>query len=140
MFNQSETCTASFNSTENIILFSVFLLIFWCHFSLLPRSEHGSDANSLSARMLYLLHQFFPDAVLAHLVKYCIQPLPTKMGGLNGVCAWQVSNFCGLDKSTIPPVYLQFSTTLYRPSWAAVHSTFFLYTSSSGGHAQWQRL
>ena len=31
-----------------------------------------------------------------------------------------------LDKSTIPPVYLQLSTTLYRPSWAAVHNTFFL--------------
>ena len=38
----------------------------------------------------------------------------------------QVSNFCGLDKSTIPPVYLQLSTTLYRPSWDAVHNTFFL--------------
>ena len=38
----------------------------------------------------------------------------------------QVSNFCGVDKSTIPPVYLQVSTTLYRPSWAAVHNNFFL--------------
>ena len=37
-----------------------------------------------------------------------------------------LSNFCGLDKSTIPPVYLQLSTTLYRPSWAAVHNTLFL--------------
>ena len=35
-----------------------------------------------------------------------------------------LSNFCGLDKSTIPPVYFQLSTTLYRPSWAAVHNTF----------------
>ena len=42
----------------------------------------------------------------------------------------QVSNFCGLDKSTIPLVYLQLSTTLYRPSWAAVHNTFFLSTFS----------
>ena len=37
------------------------------------------DANSLSARMLHLLHQFdfsvFGNAVPAHLVKYCIQPL-----------------------------------------------------------------
>ena len=56
--------------TENMILFSVLYLIFWCHYFLLPR---------------------------------------------------QVSNFCGLYKSTIPPVYLQLSTTLYRPSWAAVH-------------------
>ena len=38
----------------------------------------------------------------------------------------QASNFCGLDKSTIPPVYLQLSTMLYWPSWAAVHNTFFL--------------
>ena len=35
-----------------------------------------------------------------------------------------LSTFCGLDKSTIPPVYLQLSTTLYRPSWAAVQNTF----------------
>ena len=35
-----------------------------------------------------------------------------------------LSNFCGLDKSTIPPVYLQLSTTLYGLSWAAVHNTF----------------
>ena len=44
----------------------------------------------------------------------------------NSVCPRQVSNFCGLDKSTIPPVYLQLSATLYRPSWASVHNTFFL--------------
>ena len=60
---------------ENMILFSVLYLIFWCHYFSLPR---------------------------------------------------QVSNFCCLDKATIPPVYLQLSTTLYRPSWAAVHNTFFL--------------
>ena len=65
----------------------------------------GWDANSLSARMLHLLHQFVTDAVLAHLVKYCTQPLPTNVGR-KSVCARQVSNFCGLDKSTIPPVYL----------------------------------
>ena len=38
----------------------------------------GWNATSLSARMLRLLHQFVPDfgnAVPAHLVKYCIQPL-----------------------------------------------------------------
>ena len=35
-----------------------------------------------------------------------------------------LSNVCGLDKPTIPPVNLQLSTTLYRPSWAAVHNTF----------------
>ena len=35
-----------------------------------------------------------------------------------------LSNFCGLDKSTIHPVYLQLSTTLYRPSGATVHDTF----------------
>ena len=40
---------------------------------------------------------------------------PTKMSR-NNVCPRQVSNFCGFDKSTIPPVYLQLSTTLYRPS------------------------
>ena len=33
----------------------------------------------------------------------------------NSVCPRQVSNFCGLDKSTIPPVYLQLSKTLYDP-------------------------
>ena len=37
----------------------------------------------------------------------------------------QVSNFCGLDKSTIPPVYLQLSITHNRPSWAAILKTFF---------------
>ena len=51
-------------------------------------------------------------------------------GTWNSVCPRQVSNFCGLDKSTIPPVYLQLSTTLYRPSWAAVHNIFFLSASS----------
>ena len=43
----------------------------------------------------------------------------TKMGR-NSACPRQVSNFCGLDKSTIPPVYVQLSTTLYRPSWASM--------------------
>ena len=41
--------------------------------------------------------------------------VPTKMNR-NSVCPRQVSNFCGLDKSTISPVYLMLSTTLYRPS------------------------
>ena len=40
------------------------------------------DAGSLFARMLHLLHQFVPDlysvTLIAHLVKYCIQPLPTE--------------------------------------------------------------
>ena len=35
-----------------------------------------------------------------------------------------LSNFCGLDKSTIPPIYLHLLTTLYQLSWAAVHNTF----------------
>ena len=72
------------------------------------------------------------------LIRFCC--VPTKMGRNS------VSNFCGLDKSTIPPVCLQLSTTLYRPSWAAVHNNFFscprsrfLYISSTGGHAQRQR-
>ena len=55
-----------------------------------------------------------------------------------------LSNFCGLDKSTIPPVYLHLSTTLYQLSWAAVHNTFPVgvlasFYTSSGGHAQRQR-
>ena len=37
-------------------------------------------------------------------------------GTWNSVCPRQVSNFYGLDKSTIPPVYLQLSTTHNRPS------------------------
>ena len=113
---------------ENIILFSVLLLIFWCHFFFASWEwtwvgrefficEDAAFVTPVCPRLV------FGNAHLAHLVKYCIQPLPTKMGR-NSVCPRQVSNFCGLDKSTIPPVYLQLSTTLYRPSWAAVHSTF----------------
>ena len=51
--------------------------------------------------------------------------VPMKMDR-NSVCPRQVWNFCGLDKSTILPVYFQLSTALYRPAWAAVHNTFFL--------------
>ena len=40
----------------------------------------------------------YGNAVFAHLVKYCILPLPTKMSR-NSVCPRQVSHFCGLDKS-----------------------------------------
>ena len=40
-----------------MILFSVLYLAFWCHF-FASGSEMGWDANSLSARMLHLLHQF----------------------------------------------------------------------------------
>ena len=128
---------------ENIILFSVLYLIFWCHFFFCFVGVNMRwDANSLSARTLHLLHQFVPDLYSSVtlflptssntacslsgsdvLIRfYCV---PTKMGR-NSVCPRQVSNFSGLDKSTIPPVYLQLSTTLYRPSWAAVHNTFSL--------------
>jgi len=124
---------------KNIILLSVLFLTFWCHFFLLPESEHevgpefficedAAFATPVCPRLL------FRNAHLAQLVKYWIQPLPTKTFVLS---KYQIS--VALDKSTIPPVYIQLSTTLYRPSWADAHSTFFLYTSSSGGHAQWQR-
>ena len=47
---------------ENIILFSVLFLIFWCHFFLvLWQWTRGGTRNSLSARILHLLHQFVPD-------------------------------------------------------------------------------
>ena len=46
---------------ENIILFSVLYLIFWCHFFSFLEVNMRWDANSLSARMLHLLHQFDPD-------------------------------------------------------------------------------
>ena len=43
------------------------------------------EANSLSARMLHLLHQFVPDLYSVTLIlptslntAYCIQPLPTE--------------------------------------------------------------
>ena len=101
---------------ENIILFSVLYLIFWCHLFCFLGVNMGWDANSLSARMLHLLH-------LDVFIRF--YRVPTKMNR-NSVCPRQVSNFCGLDKSRIPPVYLQLLTTLYRPSWAAVHNTFFL--------------
>ena len=102
---------------ENIILFSVLYLIFWCHlFCFLGVNTVGWDANSLSARMLHLLH-------LDVLIRF--YRVPTKMNR-NSVCPRQISNFCGLDNSTIPPVYLQLSTTLYRPSWAEFTSLFFL--------------
>ena len=110
-----------------IILFSVLYLIFWCHFFLLPGGEHGVGREFLIYEDAAFVTPFCPrlvfgNAVLAHLH---LQPLPTKMGR-NSVCPQQVSNFCGFYKPSIPPVYLQLSTTLYQPSWAAVHSTFFL--------------
>ena len=46
---------------ENIILFSVLYLIFWCHFFCFLGVNMRWDANSLSARVLHLLHQFVPD-------------------------------------------------------------------------------
>ena len=53
---------------ENIILFSVLYLIFWCHFFASWKSVNMRwDANSLSARMLHLLHQFVPDLYSATL-------------------------------------------------------------------------
>ena len=62
------------------------------------------DAISLSVKMLHFLHQFFLDlySVTLFFPTSSIQPLPTKMGR-NSVCSWQVSNFCGLDKSGISP-------------------------------------
>ena len=47
---------------ENIILFSVLYLIFWCRFIFASWEwtwgvNMGWDANSLSAKMLHLLHQ-----------------------------------------------------------------------------------
>ena len=56
-----------------------------------------------------------------------------------------LSKFCGLDKSTIPPVYLQLSTTLYRllsccsQHFSCPRSRFLYSYASSGGHAQRQR-
>ena len=56
-----------------------------------------------------------------------------------------LSKFCGLDKSTIPPVYLQLSTTLYRllsccsQHFSCPRSRFLYSYTSSGGHAQRQR-
>ena len=67
----------------------------------------GWDANSLSARMLYLLHQFVPDAVLAHLVKYCIQALRHEDGQEQRLCSASIK-FLRLrqihDPSGISPV------------------------------------
>ena len=92
----------------------------------------GWDANSLCARMLHLLHEFVRDLYsvtvflptssntaysLSEIGRFDnILPCPHEDGQEVSVCPWQVSNSWGLDKSTIPPVYLQFSTTLYRPS------------------------
>ena len=88
---------------EIMILFSVLFLIFWCHFFLLPGSEHGvgrelficEDAAFVTPVCPRLV---FGNADFAHLVEYCIQPLLTKMSR-NSVCPRQVSYFCGLDKS-----------------------------------------
>ena len=55
----------------------------------------GWDATSLSARMLHLLHL---DVLII------FYRLHTKMSR-NSVCPRQVSNFCGLDKSTISPAF-----------------------------------
>ena len=158
---------------ENMILFSVLYLIFWCHFFFcFLRVNMGWSANSLSARMLHLLHQFVPDLYSVTLFLLTssnaayslsgigrfdkILPYPQRWAGTAFVlgkyqisnvkniwnnsylnCGWRMiiainfqfkesllSTFCGSDKSTIPPVYLQLSAMLYRPSWAAVHNTF----------------
>ena len=172
-----------------MILFSVLYLIFWCHIFLLPGSEHGAGREFFICEDAAFVTPVCPrlvfgNAVPAHFVKYCIQPLrdrtfwydftvsPRRWEGtafflgkyqisdvkyiwnnsyLN--CGWRwkwrmiiainfqckqsfgfLSNFCGLDKSTIPPVYLQLSTTLYRPSWAAVHDTFPVHVLASFIH------
>ena len=88
-------------------------------FVLLPGREHG-----VGHREFFICEECCVCYVhLDVLIRF--YRVPTKMNR-NSVCPRQVSSFCGLDKSTIPPVYLQLSTTLYRPSWAAVHNTFFL--------------
>ena len=88
---------------EIIILFSVLFLIFWCHFFLLPGSEHGVGHKLFICEDAAFVIPVCPrlvygNAVFAHLVKYCILPLPRKMSR-NSVCPRQVSHFCGLDKS-----------------------------------------
>ena len=118
---------------ENIILFSVLYLIFWCHFFLFLGVNKGWDANSLSARMLHLLHQFVPDLYSVTLF------LPTSSNmttyGLSGIgrfdkilpCPHEYEQEQRLSLASIKFLWsLQLSTTLYRPSWAAVHNTFFL--------------
>ena len=111
------------------------------------------NANSLSARMLHLLHQFVPDLDSVTLflptasnTSYSLSGIgrfdksllcPHKMGR-NSVCPRQVSHFCGLDKSTIPPVYLQLSTLLSccSPHFFPVRVLASFCTSSFGSHAQ----
>ena len=102
-------------------------------FLLLPGSEHGvgrefffrEDAafvTPVCPRLVCIRQSCScPPRQILHAVSQGSDVLirffrvPTKMGR-NSVCPQLVSNFCGLDKSTIPPVYLQPSTMLYRPS------------------------
>ena len=63
----------------NIILFSVLYLIFWYLFFWFLGVHIGWDANSLSARMLHLLHQFVPDSYLVTLF------LPTSSNTANSL-------------------------------------------------------
>ena len=94
--------------------------------------------------MLHSLHQFVPDLYSVTLFLptssntayrisgigrfHKILPCPHEDEQEQHFSSASIKFLC--DKSTIPPVYLQLLTTLYRPSWATVHNTFFLSTFS----------
>ena len=122
------------------------------------------DANSLSARMLHLLHQFVPDLYSVTLF------LPTSSNtaySLSGIGRFDKILLCPHedgqeqrlssasikflwlrqihDPSGISPALdnalstlLSFDELLFTTLFSCPRSRF-LYTSSSGGHAQWQR-
>ena len=65
---------------ENIFLLTVLYNIFWCHFFLSPGSEHGVGREFFICEDTAFVTPVCPrlvfgNSVLAHLVKYCIQPL-----------------------------------------------------------------
>ena len=62
---------------ENVILFSVLYLIFWCHFFLFPGSEHGVEREFFICEDAAFVTPVCPrlvfgNAVPAHLVKYSL--------------------------------------------------------------------
>ena len=102
------------------------------------------DENSLSARMLHLLHQFVPYLYSVTLFLLTSSNTAYSLSGIRRfdkilLCPHEDGQEQRLSSASIkflclrqihdPSVYVHLSTTLYRPSWAsmaAVHNTFFL--------------
>ena len=116
-------------------------LIFWCHFFLLPESEHWVGREFFICEVLHLLHKFVPDLYSVTLFLHTSSNIAyslSRIGSFDKIlpCPHDDGQEQRLSSASIKFLWLrqildpsgihdlQLSTTLYRPSWAAVQNTF----------------